>query len=344
MSCSSRFNHALLGLLVAPLLLIVLVTSIAGCGNEKKADSNNKPLPVLKIGLGSWIGYAPLFIADELELDKKNGIDLQITRLTDNSVRRDALIAGELDVNITTIDMAAISASESDAVRIFFATDASTGGDGLIAKESIKSISDLRNSSIGVDLGTPSHFFLLYILDQEHVAPSDVHIQHVRTGDTPDLLKLGAFDAIVTWEPWLTKAKDYGFHVVASTKENNELIIDVFETRQDVIDGKRKLLEALICTWQDALKLTSTPDGLMIMSKAYEKEPEVFNGMLSEMKWLDLDDNRRLLLSGSPSKVENILTNANRLWFESGNIKHVISSEMVVNKDILETVSCEQNN
>lgn len=320
----------------------VLAAVVApGCHPKTTATDAPQTEPVLRVGLGSWIGYAPLFYAQEKGLDRKNGFKMDLVRITDNQVRRDALLAGKLDVNITTVDMAAVTATINPKLRLFFVTDISTGGDGIIAKKSIGTIADLKGRKVAVNEGTPSHFLLLYAMSKSGLSHTDIEIVPARADETPELLKLGSVDAIVTWEPWLSKAEQYGFHVILSTKDHTDLIVDALETLEATMQQKSTLLHSLCQTWEDALQFCSSPEAITAMAKVYEKDAKVFESMLPEMHWLDIRENKDWFRS-PPSKVEALLAEAHHLYKATGKIDKDIPILEIVDESVVRSLKDNQ--
>jgi NitT/TauT family transport system substrate-binding protein len=237
--------------------------------------------------------------------------------------------------------MAAITATINPKLRLFFATDVSTGGDGIIAKTNLQSIADLKGKKVAVDEGTPSHFLLLYAMNKAGLSQKDIEIISARADETPELLKLGSVDAIVTWEPWLSRAEQYGFHVLFSTKDHNDLIVDVLETLDTTMEKKRGLLEALCRTWEDALSGASTANGITVMAKAYNKDAKVFQSMLAEMRWLNIRENKSWFTDSSPSRAEELLTEAHDCYKSAGKLSGQIPVLEIVDESVVRALKAD---
>ena len=70
------------------ILLIILTVTMAGC---------DKSSPDLKIGLVTWVGYTPFYVAQEKGFFRKNGIEVELIRIEDVGVRRQAIASGRID-------------------------------------------------------------------------------------------------------------------------------------------------------------------------------------------------------------------------------------------------------
>ena len=58
--------------------------------------------------------------------------------------------------------------------RVFQQVDWSNGGDGIVVRESIKTIADLRGKTVVLAQNSPSHFFVLNALINAGVQPAEV--------------------------------------------------------------------------------------------------------------------------------------------------------------------------
>src|SRR5207237_1527232 len=65
--------------------------------------------------------------------------------------------------------------------RVYQQVDWSNGGDGIVSRENIKTVADLRGKKIALAENSPSHYFLLNMLVAGGVQPSEVQTQC--TGD-----------------------------------------------------------------------------------------------------------------------------------------------------------------
>ena len=58
----------------------------------------------MKLGMTTWVGYGPLFLARDLGYFKENGLDMDLEIIEDASLYMAAVAAGQLDGNASTID------------------------------------------------------------------------------------------------------------------------------------------------------------------------------------------------------------------------------------------------
>jgi len=113
-------------------------------------------------------------------------------------------------------------------VRQVLALDDSHGGDGMVAKKEIKTIKDLKGKTVAAQLGGgASYFWLAYVLGQNGLKLSDLKLVDMKAGDAGSAFVAGKVDAAVTWEPWLSKARETPFgHVLLSSDRTPGIIVD----------------------------------------------------------------------------------------------------------------------
>ena len=113
----------------------------------------------------------------------------------------------------------------------------------------------------------------------------------------------GKIDAAVTWEPWLSKAKEVGRgQVLADSRTHPGLIADVLFMREDVIASRSQEVEGVIKAWYKAIDFVSTnPDeAKAIMSKAFGLSGDKVTALLPGIRYEGKQGNQ--MAFGSPDK------------------------------------------
>src|SRR3972149_5064487 len=113
---------------VALLAILVLATAAAAAP--------------LKIGYSIWVGYGPLFLAKEKGYYGKT--EVQLTNVEDPKQRFTALAAGQLDGLVSTIDTMVLYLKSGKEYQYVLALDDSNGGDGIVAKRTVKAVQELK--------------------------------------------------------------------------------------------------------------------------------------------------------------------------------------------------------
>src|SRR4029077_11397737 len=113
--------------------------------------------------------------------------------LIDNPVTmRDAYAAGDIQIGWATLDMIPLfmegfvdkggKPKDSRVMpRIYQQVDWSNGGDGIVVRENIKTVSDLRGKKLVLAQNSPSQYFALNMLVAGGVQPSEVEMIFTNT-------------------------------------------------------------------------------------------------------------------------------------------------------------------
>ena len=139
-------------ILIAGAILLGLVTA---------GSATAEPL---KLGHSTWVGYGPLYVAQEKGYFDEEGVEVELIVMEDPKIRFPALAAGQIDVAVTTVDTMLNFLNENQSYVYLFALDDSKGGDGIVANKDIESLADLRNRTrtAGPALGDGTYLALAH--------------------------------------------------------------------------------------------------------------------------------------------------------------------------------------
>lgn len=216
--------------------------------SSSSGGSNSKSTNEMNISLDEWIGWKSVVDANgglktqPGSIFDKLGIKVNIHVINDATQSSNALIKGELDGAGYTVNRYAFlypkfKENKTDVVMPFI-TNSSTGGDGIIAKNDIKSVEDLVGKKIAVPRYSEAQTLVWWLLNKSNLSKDDIDkIQKdMVMFDTPDdaakAFFAGQVDAAATWQPYLTQAQDTtGAKLLFSTKSATSIVLDgiVFE-------------------------------------------------------------------------------------------------------------------
>jgi NitT/TauT family transport system substrate-binding protein len=303
---------------------IFLLVSAGKQDNAAPAGSGAYP-GTFTIGLSSWIGYAPLFVAQEKGFFEKNGLKVAIQKIESGSDRRSAIAANRIQGMASTVDAVVISVANGIPITQVLALDMSNGGDGLVAKREFNSLKDLVGKSIALDTsGVASYFWFHVLLKQAGFTIDQFNIQAMGAGDAGAAFVAGRVDAALTWQPWLTRASETSFgKVLISSAESPGVITDSLSIRRDIIQQYPDAVQAVVKGWMEAVAYTKTnpAEANGIMARAMGQTVEEFTATLPDVLFYDGPGNIAYL--GAPGKrgeINDILEMAADLWLSMGEI------------------------
>ncbi len=244
-----------------------------GKGTTTVAVEKIKGVKPIKVCVVTWGGYAGgqyynggFEASTRSRYYQEKGILVQFVVIDDYQASRDAWKAGEVDLLWNTADAFPVEAGNMAPYKpkIVFQADWSRGGDVVVATRQIKSVADLRGGKVAVAFGTPSHTFLLWMLQAGGMDYQDIQpIEAPSAIDAATYFKAGRVDAAVVWSPddqdCLSKVS--GSHILKSTKDASNIIADIFYAKEDFIKTHQKELKALVEGWLiGAAEINSDPE------------------------------------------------------------------------------------
>ena len=317
---------------------------VKGTAAYKPLDANN----TVRFALNIWAGWAPIVLANNgfkagQEWKTADGKPFKVDLvLIDNPVAmRDAYATGEVHIGWATLDMVPLflesfvdkEGNPRDSrimPRIYQQVDFSNGGDGIVVRENIKTVADLRGKKLVLAQNSPSHYFALNMLVSGGVQPSEVEM--VFTEDAFQAAaafnKEKSLAGCVSWAPDIYNlAKAKGNRLLVSTKEANHLIADVWFARADFARDHSPILEAIMRGIFDAMeRLKEQPERQKVselMAAGYTIPASDALGMLGDAHSTNWAENFQFFLNqNNPTNFERIWQRSYLLYRRIGAISH----------------------
>ena len=216
---------------------------------------------VIKIAVVTWGGYAGgqyfnegFAASEQSRFYKEYGIPVEFKLLDDVDASLNAWKNGDIDLHWYTIDAFPTILEGLDAFDpvVLWQADWSRGGDAIVARRGINTVGDLKGKKIAVAELTPSHSFLLWLLDAGGLSISDVEIiPQANAIDAAAAFKSQRVDAAVVWSPDDEDCIDSvpGSKVLESTKSASNIIADFFFAKKDFAEANRDRLQKVYEGW-----------------------------------------------------------------------------------------------
>jgi len=294
----------------------------------------------LKLGYSTWVGYGPLFIARDRQFYEQNGVKVELSKIEDPKLRFAALAAGQLDGLVSTLDALSLYYKPDLQIQAVLALDTSSGGDGIVAKKDIKSVADLKGRTVAYNPGSVSDFYLNYVLQQAGLTIDDVQGVSMKQDDAGAALVAGKVDAAVTWEPWLTKAKQApDGQILTDSSKTPGLIVDVLIFRKDVIQSRKADVQAVIKSWMQACDYykTNKDDAIAIMAKGvggFLENPKDFADTLTGAQYYDAAGNQQYFV-GQQAPVFKTAQFAIDLWAKQGKVDKSLKAADIIDNTLI---------
>lgn len=215
----------------------------------------------IRVCVVTWGGYAGgqyfnegFKASKESRFFKDYKILVEFKVIDDFVASREAWKAGNVDllwmtVGAFTTEIKSLAEYEP---KILFQADWSRGGDAIVVRRGITSVSELKGKKVAVAFGTPSHTFLLWVLQAGDLQYKDVQIVQAPSAiDAASYFKAGKVDAAVVWSPDdedCVKSVS-GAKVLKSTKQASYIIADIFYVKRKFLETHKKELRGLVEGW-----------------------------------------------------------------------------------------------
>lgn len=198
-------------------ILLLMFIALLGCQPDPNA---------VRVGSNRWLGYAPFYLADELQWTAPSDIRLDET----------LLLQASTDLNLEIILIASVSA----------------GADVLFARAPIATLDDLRGRRIGVENTALGAYFLSRVLDQAQLDIADLDVVSLPVHEQVEAYTAGRVDAVITFASEGPALEASGARRIFDSRQLPGEIVDVLVVdRQRVSPEQRRRLRAL---WFDALR------------------------------------------------------------------------------------------
>ena len=235
---------------------------IEGSGSGIPAAAG--PNKCITVGVVTWPGYAGGeywnngFEDNEGSRYHKDGICVNFKLMDDFAASRAAFRGNKVDLMWSTIDsFPTESGGFGENVRFLFQADWSRGGDAIVVRKGIGSVADLSGKKIAVAEGTPSHTFLLWMLDMGGLSMMDVTIIKQNSAiDAATAFKSGNVDAAVVWSPDDSDCVKSvaGSSILINTKKATHIISDGFFIKESTYQRRKPELVKLVRGWLQGAK------------------------------------------------------------------------------------------
>jgi NitT/TauT family transport system substrate-binding protein len=275
-----------------------------------------------KVGIGysGWTGFAPLTLAKEAGIFKKNGLDVTLKKIPQKD-RHLAIASGDIQCAATTVETWIVWNASGVATKQIFQMDKSYGADGMVVRNTIKSIADLKGKTVAASApGTAPYFTLAWFLKKNGLSVKDVTVVNLEPGPAAQAFIAGQNDAAMTYEPYLSsvRAAPQAGKIIATTLDY-PMIMDTFGCTPKFLDDNPKAAKALADSYFEALDMIAKDQkkAYEIMGADVKQTGEQFGESAKYLRWQDRAANQKFFAD----EFESFSKDAADLLFDVGIIK-----------------------
>jgi NitT/TauT family transport system substrate-binding protein len=252
----------------------------------------------ITLGMSGWTGFAPLTLAKEAGIFKKNGLDVTIKKIPQKD-RHLAIASGDVQCAATTVETWIVWNANGVATTQIFQLDKSYGADGMVVKPNISKISDLKGKTVAASApGTAPWFTLAWMLKKNGLSPKDVKIVNLEPQAAANAMIAGTdgIDAAMTYEPYLgaVRAKPEAGKIIATTLDY-PMIMDTVGCTPKFLTDNPRAAKALADSYFDALEMIAKEPqkSFEIMGADVKQPADKFEASQKYLRWQDRAANQK---------------------------------------------------
>jgi len=284
----------------------VITLAAAGAAGLPLVASAAAPT-VINYGGSAWLGHYSAYIAMKTGLMTKHGIDLRWQAFSTSSARMAAVMAGNVDIAGTGVVSAlALMASGARQFQLIATPNNFGRAEGLLVREGIKELADLKGKKIGVTYASSAHVLLLDVLSQAGINPDkDVAIINLPATELLTAYKANQIDAAAAWTPTFDRIRalpgtrllfdDSAFSLYKSYKMSPGP--DVLLTRSSFGKDNPAAVKAFMqAIFEANAMLTQKPEeSARILLELTSLSMEEQLGVIKQTEWFTLADQKALM-------------------------------------------------
>jgi NitT/TauT family transport system substrate-binding protein len=338
---------------------------------EIKSSSAYKPMEnnTVRFALNVWAGWGPIILANDgfkpgkvWKTPDGKEFRVELVLIDKPAEMMAAYASGQVHIGWGTLDMVPLfvdgmvdrTGKPKDArimPRIYQQIDWSNGGDGIVVREDVKSVSDLRDRKIVLAQNSPSQYFALNMLVAGGVQPSEVNM--IYTDSAFEAAAAFAADktvsGAVSWAPDIYNlAKHRGNRMLVTTATANKLIADVWFARADFAQDNPGIMEALVRGIFDAmddLKDPAKKDACAkLMAAGYNIPAADALSMFGDAHSTNWAENYQFFLNqNNPTNFEKVWGQTYYLYRQIGTIQNpAVRFDQVMDFSVIQKLGSEE--
>ena len=276
----------------------------------------------VSIGISGWTGFAPLTLAKEAGIFAKNGLDVTIKKIPQAS-RHLAIASGDVQCAATTVETWVVWNANGVATTQIFQLDKSYGADGMVVRNNIATIKDVKGKTVAASApGTAPYFTLAWFLKKNGLSVKDVTVVNMEPGPAAQAFIAGQNDVAMTYEPYLSAVRDKpdAGKIIATTLDY-PMIMDTFGCTPKFLSENEAAAKALTKSYFEAVAMIKSEPAKAyeIMGADVKQTGEKFEASAKYLRWQDQEANKKFF-SGEHASFSK---EAAELLKEVGIIKEI---------------------
>jgi NitT/TauT family transport system substrate-binding protein len=275
---------------IIPLFIILIIILLFNVFNFEQ-----KEIISLKISK-NWWPASDTFQLGISEYEESNDyINTTFIQKDNINSALNEFLNGNADGTALTIYEMLIAKSRGLPIKIVLLLDYTIGSDGIVAKNNINSIVELKGKKIGVEKGTISHFTVLKALEKAGLEQTEVELIYLNLNELIDAFMNNKIDAAGIYEPYMSELVSKGNgNIIFSSEEIPRAICDVLFVKESIVKNNPDAIEHWLNIWNKILLLKerNNQEYMELLSEISNIQIEELGELLEGIYFTSLAENR----------------------------------------------------
>lgn len=228
------------------LLCVLLLPCLVSCQQHE---------PVFKIGITRWLGYEPLYLAEQLSFYPQ----IDVVRLSSTLDVLRALRNGNLQGAGLTLDETLTLIGEGIDLQIVMIIDYSNGADLVMASPAVASLQDLKGKRIGVEMNAVGATLLRSMLSKAGLTLNDVVVESMPISHLAQACATQRIEVAVAYQPYARELENCSMKPIFTSAEIPGKIVDLLVVRRDALHQQDQMHQLLRGYFQALQHITEHP-------------------------------------------------------------------------------------
>lgn len=317
-------------------IIILAIGALAWYGISvlNKPKMSEKPI---KVGVVLYPDFGTPYISQEKGFFTDEGIKVEIVMLPVETMVP-ALESGQVDMLVGSIDMMPVIADANINAKAILSTGISYGADGIVVKNNINSINDLKGQKVYLAYGFPGHFLFRFLSERAGLSYSDVELVNLNPDDVGSSFISGSINAGVTWEPWLSKATERtDGKVLLTSREQPGIITDIIMARTDVLETRKEDVKRFMRGFFKGVDYWAShvDEGNAIIAKNFNLTKDEFAPMYDTIKLSNYNFNLEKFDKTKSLNVFELVNKSGEVYLNDGIIKAKPDADKLIDTSFL---------
>jgi len=243
-------------------------------------------------------------MAERLGFFQEEGVAVELREFSSFSAAVQAYEAGRLDALASSFSGLLQLAQRMKSVKAIALLAYSEGADGLIAQPEIRTIGELRGKRIGISAWGVGGYLWARVRERSGLKEEEVHLVNLSPADGQRAFLRREIDALLTFEPWLTRTvRQARANVLFTSRELSGEIVDVLSIQERLLRERREECRRLLRAYFRAVEYgRENPEEIVrSLAERWSVSREDARAMREGVRFLDREENLRAL--GTPAAL-----------------------------------------